>query len=313
MSTVQLGFWDTIFVAYDHIAQKSWAMTPFWNRLLTSAGIVVSIYISIFEKNPSSQLIKITLYIFFLGLFCSYFLNNILNDIYLITLVGINLLLYARATTYLADFLLQSFRNSFSAHHTLKFWILLIASIAICVTTISYFDALIGKGYFSQHIQSSSMYGDIELTAFAIHNDRLALKSASVQNYDFFTLAGLTAFRGGYYGRDGWPSSSQWLILEEVSKTQLVRITDSRNIGAQFRPIQTNISAIYLTCFYNQKTPQFTLLDQKKNCISMFLASRPNLNNDYRDVYSNERLVVMYFERNRSTDKSITTDEIVRE
>lgn len=280
------------------ISWQSWAMTNLWNVTMTIVGLTASFIYSFNEKTVTSRLIRITHAVFWSSITIIYFLNSYLYDIYLIPMVGLNVLLYASAASSAFSFLKDAITHKFASRHTKKFWLLSVTSALVLLNLGVY-------TYFYQKTDSDlntgkwpMTYSDMQQTAEAIHSDRVALKKAGLQNYDSFTLAGILPYDRDYFGKDGWPTSGQWLLLEELNDRQLVRITDSRKIGAQFRPLTQNPDSIYLTCFHTSKVNEQTIENEQSACIYRFLVSRPYLSENFQTVFTNMRITLFRFEKN---------------
>jgi hypothetical protein len=189
--------------------------------------------------------------------------------------------------------------------------VLLIASLAITGTTISYVHFLWNEKFMFLIKAESSIHHEMQLVAAAVHADRLSLEQATKQRYDSFTLASSYPYAISYYDRDGWPTSGQWIFLEGLSSRPLVYITDSRNKGAQFRPLNPNVETLYFTCLLTDEVIKHTLADEQASCVEVLLASRPYLSSTYRTILTTSHTTVFAFEKNQSTKEPMVTDEIV--
>ena len=309
--TPENNFIHTIDRIIAGISWQSWLMTDSWNFRMTVVGLTASLIYSLNVKTVSSTMIKITHAAFWLSISIVYFLNNYLYDIYLIPMVGLNLLLYASATASALSFIKDTIANKFASYQTIKFWVLSITSMLVLLNLSAY-------AYFYQKNTAHFVYGkwpmtyqDMQQTVEAIHGDRIGLKKSGLQNYDSFTLAGILPYDRDYFGKDGWPTSGQWLLLEELNNRPLVRITDSRKMGAQFQPITKNPDSIYLTCLHTDKVNLQTIESEQSACIFRFLVSRPYLSENFQTIFTNPRISLFRFEKKYPQSAHIVTDEPV--
>lgn len=247
-------FLENFILSFDYLSKYSWGMSPIWNRVLSVVGIATSVAFSFMKNDVNGKMVRVSAFILLMGCMPTYFLDSDLFDNYLIPLAALNLLLFACAGTYSITFLQQAILRRQHPQLYIRSILLFASSVSMMFLAAVYVGSLVEGKFLSKSDEQTYFFEDLKRSTDAIHKSRLTLEGSSLQNYDAFTLAGLFPYYGGHYGRDGWPSSSQWLLLELMTGERLVQVTDSRNIGLQFRPLLSHIDSVYLTCFHRGGT-----------------------------------------------------------